>query len=143
MATRTSAAAVRAILGDHYDPKINLTPFIARATSLTDWLEGEDSDSELDATVLEQIECNLAAHFYTRADMIAQSRSTGGASGSFQGQTTMGLASTFYGQDAMTLDVTNALAGRNQEMISGSRSKVQMHWLGKPPSNQTDYVDRD
>jgi hypothetical protein len=72
------------------------------------------------------------------SDKAYQSKSTGGASGTFQGQTGMRLESTDYGQAAMILDVTGRLASRSQ-----GRTRPTVAWGGKPPSEQTDYVDRD
>jgi hypothetical protein len=143
MATRTSTDEVQAILGDHYDPSKSLTTFIATATALVDWLVTRDTGSELGATILERIECFLAAHFYAHADQITQSKSTGGASGSFQGQTAMVLESTLYGQTAMLLDTTSNLARRSKEVQEGGRRRVQAIWLGKAESSKLGYDERN
>jgi len=50
----------------------------------------------------------------------------------------MRLESTDPGQTAMLLDVTGTLKRLN--MPQSGRVKVQ--WLGKPPSEQIDYVNR-
>lgn len=145
MAVRTNASAVEAILLDQYDRdgRPDLDPFISTATALADWVEGEDADGDLTVTLLERIEAFLAAHFYAHANQLLQSKSTGGASGAFQGQTAMWLNSTQYGQTAMVLDVTGRLAGQVKAMADGARPKAGVTWLGRPPSEQTDYVDRD
>jgi len=97
----------------------------------------------LNATLAESVECFLAAHFYAHADQLLQSKSTGGSSGSFQGQTGQVLSSTQYGQTAMLLDVTGLLAKRSKEAETGQKRVAGVSWLGLPPSEQTDYEDRD
>jgi hypothetical protein len=145
VAARTTASAVAEILLGQYDAegRPDLDPFISTATALVDWLAGKDTDGELTATLLERIEAFLSAHFYAHADQLLQSRSTGGASGAYQGQTAMWLNSTQYGQTAMVLDVTGRLAGMVKAATDGGKPKASMEWLGKPPSEQILYTDRD
>ena len=137
MARRTTPPRVEAIIETDVD--ISLEGFIETATALVDWLVGEDSDGVLTATLLERIECFLAAHFYAHRDQLYTSKSAGGASSSFQGQFGMRLESTQYGQTALTLDVTGAL----QDLQKGDRPKAYVKWVGKPVSSQIDYEDRD
>jgi hypothetical protein len=68
----------------------------------------------LSLELLTEIELQLSAHFYSLRDQRYQSKSTGGASGSFQGQVGEGLASTDYGRNALALDVTGYLARINR-----------------------------
>ena len=147
MSQRTTSAAVIDLLvsGKQYDSVAtpSLDPFIATATALTDLVEAADADDELNATVLERIEAYLAAHFYAHADQLYQERNTGKAGAVFQGKTGMVLLSTQYGQTACLLDVTGYLARKNKEAEGAGRRKASMSWLGKPPSEQIDYVDRD
>jgi len=140
---RTTRIKVVEILVGHYDGTTDLDPFIDTANELITWLDGEDTDGDLTTAMLEKIERYLAAHFYAHADQLMQSKSTGGASGAFQGQTGMGLAHTHYGYTAMVLDVTGKLAQRNKETEEGGKRKASVAWLGLPVSEQTDYVDRD
>lgn len=123
---RTTNSAVSAIV--ETDSEISLSPFIATATALTDWLVSVDTEGLLTSPLLLQIETYLAAHFYSHRDQLYQSKNTGGAGGSFQGQTGMGLQSTQYGQTAMMLDVTGNLTSRNE----GRRNKIGAYWLGTP-----------
>ena len=141
--SRTSRIEVTAILVGHYDGTTELDAFIDTANELVTWLDGEDSDGVLTTALLEKIERYLSAHFYAHADQLLQSKSTGGASGAFQGQTGMGLASTQYGYTAMVLDVTGRLAQLNKEAEKGGKQRASITWLGLPVSEQTDYVDRD
>ncbi|MFA5056510.1 MAG: hypothetical protein WC485_00215 [Opitutaceae bacterium] len=135
---RTDTTAVQGILLDHYDGESSLTPFIDTATLVVDKIAANDSGSELTAADLEMIERYLAAHFYAHADQLLQSKSTGGASGQFQGRTDMGYDGTLYGQTAKRMDVTGYLARIDMPM----RPKAGAAWLGKVPSQQIDYEDR-
>lgn len=105
---------------------LSISPFIATATALTDWLVSQDSNGELSKSLLVQIETYLAAHFYSHRDQLYQSKSHGGASGSFQGQSGMMLKSTQYGQTAIVLDVTGNLAKRDE----GRKQTAGAYWLG-------------
>lgn len=140
---RTNSASVIGILisGKQYDAKTapSLTPFIDTAASIVDDVVACAAKKEivLTSTKLELIERWLAAHAYAHADQLYSSSSAGGASGSFQGQTGMHLESTQYGQMAMNLDSSGCLRAINK----GARAGVT--WLGKPPSSQIPYVDRD
>lgn len=137
--SRTNSSNVANILLDNYDGTTVLDRFIDTAASLTNKVSTNDTASELDAADLELIERYLAAHFYCLADPLYASKSTGGASGSFQGQTGMGLDFTPYGQTAKRLDVTGYLA----RLDMPTRPKAGSIWLGKAPSNQIPYVNRD
>ncbi len=138
---RVVDADVVAILGNHYDSAAapSLTPFITPATLLVDRIHKYDTNSLLDDASLAEIEKYLAAHFYALQDQILQSKGTNRASGSFQGQTGKGLDGTQYGQMAKVLDETGYLARMDQPQ----RPKASLGWLGKRPSEQTDYEDRD
>lgn len=111
------------------DPDISMVPFIAAANDLVDWLDTVD-EGALSTTTLTKIEKWLSAHFYAIRDQQYTSKSTGGASGSFQGQTGMVLLSTYWGQMACTLDTTGLLAQRSKEVEEGGKRKAQVKWLG-------------
>jgi hypothetical protein len=114
----------------NYDGSTSLAPFISTATALVDYIEDHDPDSLMTATLLERVEAFLAAHFYAHADQLYQNKSTGGASGGFQGHTQMVFLSTQYGQTACALDLTGFLAKRSKEVVDGAKQKVQIGWLG-------------
>ncbi len=141
MALRTVATAVEAILGDHYDGENSpsLTPFIDTANVVVDEVVtcAATRGTAVSSTALELIERWLAAHFYAISDPIAKEKETGDAGAIFQGETEMGFDSTTYGQQAQALDPSGCLSS----MSRGRRASVG--WLGRPPSEQTDYVDRD
>jgi hypothetical protein len=141
---RTSADAVKAVLLRQYDfnnlPDIG--PFITTASALVDWVVGKNNYGELNGNIQERIECFLAAHFYFHADQVLQSKSTGGASGSFQGRTDMVFMGSQYGQTACALDVTGQLAKRSKEAETGMKRTTQFFWMGKPPANQIPARDR-
>jgi hypothetical protein len=90
------------------------------------------------AATLTDIETYLAAHFAAMRDPQYQTRSQGRTSSSFQGQTAMGFQLTWWGQTATRLDVTGCLG-----QLDRMKHKVSAAWLGKPPSEQTPYSDRD
>lgn len=125
---RTTDAAVRSIIDT--DSDVSLDGFIKTASGLVTWLDGKDTAGVLTDEQLETIEMWLTAHFYAHKDQLFQSKSTGRASGSFQGQTAMILSSTQYGQTAMLLDVTGNLAALNQETLTGNKKSANLFWLG-------------
>lgn len=144
---RTTSAAVQAILlGEYgqtiYETSPDLTPFIETASAIVDdVVECSESNDRttLDSTRAELVERWLAAHFYQQADPGYQSKSTGGASGSFLGRTDMYIESTRYGQTAVRLDKSGCL-----ETLAGKeKKKAGAVWLGLPPSEQTPYYQRD
>lgn len=135
MAWRTSEAAVRAII--ETDKNLSIAPFIDTATAMTDYIVSQDADSQLNNALLEEIEKYLAAHFYRHRDAQAEQKTTEKASAVFQGKTAMYLEGSWWGQTAIALDVTGCLRG----MSKGTRARII--WLGKPPSEQIDYADRD
>lgn len=140
MSVRTTESHVVSILGEHYNTssKIDLQPFIDTATVLVDRIESADVSSEMSDAALELVERYLAAHFYAHSDPIAQSRSTGRASGQFQGRTDLGFNATLYGQTAMRLDATGLLISLDQPQ----RSRGRIFWLGKQTDDQLDVDER-
>jgi len=137
MALRANDSDVRDVAD--LDPAVNLLPFMRAANRLVTYIVTQDFDGLLSTALLKDVETFLAAHFAVcNRDKQYTSKSTGGASGSFQGQYGMRLESTDPGQTAMLLDVTGTLKRLN--MPQSGRVKVQ--WLGKPPSEQIDYVNR-
>jgi len=139
---RTTSDNVKGILLTNYDTAASpsLTPFIDTASAMVDALVTKASSRSLtiNATLLEIIERWLSAHYYAHADQLLTSKSTAGASGSFQGQSGMGLDSTQYGQAAKRLDPTGILAG-----MDDSAGVVEMHWLGKTAPNKSTYQERN
>lgn len=114
------------------DDAINLSSFIDTASALVDRVDAY-SPGLMSTKTLTLLEAWLAAHFYALRDQQYSSRSTQGASGSFQGQTGMGLTSTFYGQTAMRLDASGLLAKMDKEAIEGGKRKIKVGWLGTDP----------
>lgn len=118
---------------------ISLTRFIRQANLLVTWLHTKDTNNELDDALLTEIEVQLAAHFYAvQRDPQFQSKSTDGASGSYQGATGYSLQATHYGQTAMLLDVTGILTKRNIEAQEGKRVSVTT-WLGWQDHSEDPY----
>lgn len=135
MAWRTTEPEVRGVVDS--DSTISVEPFIKAANALTDHVSSKDTAGILTTALLAEIEKYLAAHFYAIRDPQYQAKRTERASAEFQGKTGMGLDLTHWGQQAKLLDVTGTLAALDK----GKRAGVA--WLGLPPSDQTDYMDRD
>lgn len=131
---RSTTTNVRTILGNNYDGSTDLTAVLASASVLVDQVVACAAKKKISLSddQLLQMETNLAAHLYARQDPFYQSRSTGGASGSFQGQTGMGLDATHYGQTAKMFDTSGCLSA-----IGKGNQVLQSLWLGKPPSEQS------
>lgn len=138
---RTNSDLVQEILLRDYDLNYlpNLTPFIRSANLIVTRVNtcATARGFTLSDDELQDIETWLAAHLYTRSDPAYSTRSTGKALGVFQGKTAMGLDASYYGQTAKLLDPSGCLASISSGMVIG------FGWLGKAPSEQTDYVDRD
>lgn len=138
---RTQSVDVVAILGRDYATAQapSLDGYIATANAMVNRVAqcAIDNEDPLSDVELELIERWLAAHYYCQSDKPYASKSTGGASASFHGQTAMRLESTLYGQTALGLDFSGCLDGLTKGNVA------TMTWLGKRPSEQIDYADRD
>lgn len=140
---RTDADAVKEIMlpGRDYDLVNNppLDRFIATASLVVDRMivcAARKGITFTDAE-LENIEAWLAAHYYKRSDLAYASKATRDASATFQGKTDFGLKGTYYGQTALELDYSGCL----NAISTGARAGAS--WLGKVPSEQTNYDERD
>lgn len=145
MAIRTTPTNVKAILLTQYDSTNapDLNAFIEAASLTTDKVDACDADGDLSTNELEMIERFLAAHNYLLADQAIASEKDLDASATYQGQTGMFFESTFFGQQAMLLDTTGCLSQINQKAKKGGKRTLEFSWLGKAPSDQIDYSDRD
>lgn len=138
--------AVRRILregteGGDYD-NVNcpdLTPYIKWADIVANkvYACSVQKGSPYDAATMLAIREWLSAHAYAMSDRVYTQRSTLRASGSFGGRLDKYLEFTPYGQNAKLLDDLGCLEAL------GKTKSVSAYWLGRPPSAQTDYVDRD
>lgn len=137
MAWRVTNEEVRALI-DTGDPNLSVAPFIDTANALTDYVAAQDTSSMLNAALLKEIEKYLAAYAYEFLDPQYTEKKTGDAEAKFQGEFGMGFDSNKWGQHAKRLDVTGTL-----DSLDRPKHKVSLAWLGLPPSEQTDYVDRD
>lgn len=146
MAIRTTEILVKEVLENNYDGQTSLYPFMRAANLLTNRVEACGIRKETPHTdaELREIETWLSGHFYAHHDQLYQSKSTSGASASFQGQTAMHLNSTQYGQAAMTIDTSGCLADIQTGLTPGSTRPVAGgFWMGKRKSEQIDYHERD
>lgn len=150
---RTDPAHVQAILVKDYDAvnQVDLTPYIATASAVVDRVVS-DAQTKKNITLsdgphlvagdsigteAELIERWLAAHFYAVSDKPYTQKSTDKASASFNGQTAQGFEATLYGQMAMRVDWSQCLRNLDQQQ------RARGVWLGKPPSQQIDYDQRN
>ncbi len=143
--SRANDNDVRAIIDYDTDkPLVSMQPFIRAASVLVDKIEANDTSSILNSDALKEVETWLAAHFYAHKDLQYKSAKAMDAGAVFQvGQDGLGpLELTMWGRQAMLLDMSGYLSKLNQDAIRG-KSKITLSWLGKPPSSQIDYVDRD
>jgi hypothetical protein len=136
-------ADVTAIIKHNSD--IALTAFIAAASVIVDRVVtcASDRGKALTEAEAEAMEAWIAAHLYAVRDQQYQSKTTGDASATFQGRTALSLDGTQWGQMAKLLDPSGCLADQDKEAQSGGKTQVGFMWLGKPRSEQTDYVNRD
>lgn len=141
MANRTNESAVAANLGSHYDKVTSpaLTAFIDRAHVMVNAVRAcaTTKGITLGADLLTQLEILLACHYFSRADQMFQSKNTGKAGATFQGQTGMGLDASGYGQDAKELDYSGCL----NALSKGNRAG--MFWAGKTEPEQLTYEERN
>lgn len=141
MTYRTNSGAVQGVLegGGDYNGTTSLLPYIATANVMVSRAAtcATNKGVTLTATELELMERWLAAHFYVCSDQTLAEETTERAKGVYHGSTGLYLDSSRYGQTAQSLDVSGCLAA------IGKRQRVGVKWLGKRPSDQTDYVDRD
>lgn len=144
---RTTSSLVQGILLSDYGPDEegnlpSLTPFIDTASSIVDDLVDYATSKgvSLGVSKLEIIERWLAAHAYVQSDQAYSYKQTSKAAATFQGKTDLGLMNSKYGQMALTLDSSGYLAAI---LEGGGIIEVTALWLGKAPSEQTDYLSRD
>ena len=127
--SRTSETNVRQIIDT--DSTLTVEPFIRAASRIVDKLAScaSERNETLTSGQLQDIETWLAAYLYAHRDPQYTSKSTLSASGSFK--------TLDYLETAKMLDTSGCL----DELLSNQRAS--MVWLGKEPSSQTDYSDRD
>lgn len=137
--SRTTVNAVQKILLKDWNGADLLDPFIEAATAVVDRVDvcAAARSRTLTSTELELVERWLAAHFYAMSNQQLSSKSTKGAGGSFRASGGLNLDGTTYGQTARTLDYSGCLDAIAKRKVAAAV------WLGRPPSEQTDYVDRD
>jgi hypothetical protein len=142
MAYRTEQSDVKAVIPTR--PSVSMEPFIRAANSKINWLvlhcTGMSSLSNADLAI---VETWLAAHFYAQYDPQYTSRSTGGASGSFQGQVGKHLESTWWGQQAILLDHSGCLQKLNDELQKNEKKVASLTWGGKRTTERLDAFERE
>jgi hypothetical protein len=128
----------------------DLTPYIATASMTVDqavkisqgkggaYIISDPPAPNQVGSQAELLERWLSAHFYCMMDPNYKSKSTAGASATFQRpQDGKGLESTSYGQMAVAMDYSGALKNLT------NKERARAIWLGKPPSQQVPYCQRN
>lgn len=134
---RTTVAAVQDLLGRDYTPSRGIKVFIETATAIVDDIVQYASDNDLPAVPaakLELIERWVACDAYTASDRIYKSNSTLRVSASYATRKN----DRPYMATAADLDPTGYLS-----TLLNDDGNASAFWAGKPPSEQTDYIDRD
>jgi len=136
---RTSAKAVEAILANNWDGSTSVTPYIQTASSVVDRVAtcAAKKGYPLSTSELELIERWLSGYYYCKNDPLYMSKSTAGASASFQRKVGDGFDANEFGQVAVNLDISGCLSA------IGKRQFASLAWLGKPPSEQIPFDQRD
>jgi hypothetical protein len=140
---RTTEALVKSVLrlgsqGGDYDDANNpsLTRPIAAANQFVTRAAtcATNRGITLSSDELTEIETWMGAHFYTKMDRVYQSKSTNGASASFVLDPKVPEP---YKAAAIEMDASGCVAA----LLAGNRARLS--WVGKAPSEQTAYEDRD
>lgn len=127
---RTTEEDMRLVI--ETDANFNIAPFIEVANTLTDKIEAcaIARGETLTEDQLRHIENYLAAYFYTGREPRMSRKQTERASASFMQPDFLEMAKL--------LDTSGCL-----DMLMREQHYADVTWLGKPPSTQIDYVDRD
>ena len=139
---RTSVEAVKKRLADNYGKLADgvtwpdLEPFLRSANLITTEVAAcaVRKGNPQGTAVLREIEEWLAGWLFTKSRPMTSSRSTEGASGSFQ---TDPQIPEWYKAGALALDFTGCLSAILD------KKRASMVWLGKPRSEQIPYSDRE
>lgn len=133
--SRTRASSVEAILGRNYISGVDLAPYIEVAAAVVTRVNtcADAKGYTLTSSELELIERWYAAWVYTDMDPLYRSKSTGGASGSFDTDPKQKR----YLRQAIALDPSGCLAG----IVAGHNAGAV--WIGKVPSERIPYDQRD
>jgi hypothetical protein len=135
---RTTAAAVKELLDRNYDTRNvpSLEGFIATANLIV--TKVAECAARRSVTLaddhLELMERWLAAHYYTKANPVYQSKTTDGRSASFVRNRE---SPEPYLNGAMDLDTTGCLGA-----LLSARKRAGFSWLGKRPSQQRGLWER-
>jgi hypothetical protein len=139
VAQRTQTLAVEKLLGRNYDRRTDLQQFVDSASVVVDRAVTAAlsiKDITLLPTEQELMERWLAAHFYAAQDPLYTSKSSLGASGSFQrGAGKEGFESTDYGARACNIDYSGMLKA------IGARQSAGALWLGGAQSCRSPGFD--
>jgi hypothetical protein len=139
---RTNDDLVKGVLLGDYDAinSPSLTPFISIANKfISNYATYVSSTGgSIADDVLTDMETWVAAHAYVSVDQTYSSKSTGGSSGSFQGQTGMFLKGSKYGQMACLLDDYGYLSD-----FENMGAPPTFDWAGTKSRNRRSFARRN
>lgn len=144
---RTTVTAVIQLMAPGYDydefQAPSLDPFILSATGLTTgWVAAiaryRPELSTPDTGTQEIMERWLAAFFFKLVDQQFKTKNSGRSSATFRGDDGDGLKANTYGMGALGIDAPYKVLA---PLYEGRFANTQ--WLGKVPSEQIPYADRD
>lgn len=139
MAIRTDSASVQAVLLDNYDGSSDLTTFIGSASRIVDRVVAcaTRKGVTLDSDEQKDVETYVAAYLYfgNSGQQLVQDETTEKASVKFADRKQV---SEGYLSRAKMIDASGCLSG-----IIAGKTGPRMEWLGKPPSSQIPYTQRD
>jgi hypothetical protein len=138
MAWRTTEEKVSLLLQEDFEDGNDLRPYITTANLVTSLVSSNDTGSLLSSALLAEIEEYLSAHFYCQQNQQLAEEKTADADGTRSWEYGKNLDGSTWGQTAKLLDITGFLRKMDTGIV-----RPKMTWLGKPPSEQTAYQDRD
>jgi hypothetical protein len=136
---RTTAKAVIELLGGDHDGCSSVGVFADTASAVVDRVVACAAAKGVTLSNSEQelIERWLACHFYVQRDQPYQSKSTGGASASFQGSVGQGIEGSKYGLSAIRVDYSGCLINIDKRQVAGG------FWGGKTAAEALSYDQRN
>lgn len=133
---RTTTKLVQEALGNDYETGASLNRPISIANKITDRVAtcATAKSKTLTTDELQEIETQLAAHYYTRTDRVYRQRMTDRASGTF-----------LYNQRNPEPYLANAIELDYSGCVNSilNRKTADIGWLGKSDDEKIDYEDRN
>lgn len=132
----TTVGAIEELLSTNYKAGVSLTRYLAMASSTVARMLTCATAKGFTHTAdeKEQIECALAAHYYTKTDPVYLSETLGRSSGSYVRNPKIPEP---YKDMAIALDGSGCL----EKILNAKRGGLT--WAGKTPTEAIDWQDRE